>query len=76
MTAYTQAVLLGADSGTLVYAFTSLGGDGRKGRLAFHLNRRTRRGKTNSFRSASYVERYNLRESNYVLLYGDLEERE
>ena len=71
-----QAVLLDTDSGALLYAFTSPDGGGRMGKIAFHLNFRTRRGKTNSFRSAGYVERYNLTGQRNVLLYGDLEEGE
>ena len=59
-----------------VLAGTTPDKDGRMGKLAFHLDRRTRRGKTNSFRSAGYVGRHNLTRQELVLLYGDLEEGE
>ena len=71
-----QAVLLDTDSGALVYAFTSPDGGGRMGKIAFHLKFRTRRGKTNSLRSAGYVDRHNLTQQQHVLLYGDLEGEE
>ena len=72
-----KAVLLDTDGDMLIYAFDSPDGERRMGKLVWQINFRGNRGwVTNSYRSAGYVERYNLRESNYVLLYGDLEERE
>lgn len=51
-----------------------LGEAGRLGKIVWQINFRVSRGFTNSYRSAGYVERYNLRESNYILLQGTLEE--
>ncbi len=73
--------MIGADPGPGDRIIPALVGttpdkDGRMGKLTFHLNRRTRRGKTNSFRSAGYVERHNLTRQGHVLLYGDLEKGE
>ena len=69
-----KAVLLDIEKGNrLVYVFESLDGDGRLGKLVFWVNwQEKRRGITNSFRTAGYVDYHNLRQEEYLLLAGDL----
>jgi len=71
-----KAVFLDIEKGNrLVYVFEPLDGDGRLGKLVFWVNwQEKRRGITNSFRTAGYVERYNLTDQRYVRLGGNLEQ--
>ena len=72
-----KAVLFDIEKGNrLVYVFEPLGGDGRLGKLVFWVNwQEKRRGITNSFRTAGYVERYNLTDQRYVRLGGNLDKK-
>ncbi|MDE0714089.1 MAG: DUF935 family protein [Gammaproteobacteria bacterium] len=80
--AYPKAVLLDTEGrgNDLIYAFTSADGGGRWGKFVYRLNwkvnKKKKRYATNSYRSSSYVESYNLREPRYALLYGNLEEED